>query len=173
MQESSVGGQGCVHFWWLGCNITSSCTHPILQSEEYAVIFTELWESFSLLPPVFVFVFLNKGYKGMASWSTLGEFWTEPKHRILCPHGVGHCHPPCGWMCCPTLRVSVHCCSRGFYGGFIIDSAPHSSTLAWKIPWVEESVRLQSMGLLRVGQDWGTSVSLSLSSLIKSFGVGE
>ena len=26
--------------------------------------------------------------------------------------------------------------------------APHSSTLAWKIPWVEESGRLQSMGLL-------------------------
>ena len=90
------------------------------QSEEYVVIFTELCESFSLLPPVFVFVF-NKGYKGMASWSTLGEFWTEPKHRILCPHGVGHCHPPCRWKCCPTLRVSVHCCSWGFYGGFIID----------------------------------------------------
>ena len=31
--------------------------------------------------------------------------------------------------------------------------APHSSTLAWKIPWMEEPVRLQSMGWLRVGQD--------------------
>ena len=31
--------------------------------------------------------------------------------------------------------------------------APHSSTLAWKIPWTEEPGRLQSMGLLRVGQD--------------------
>ena len=29
--------------------------------------------------------------------------------------------------------------------------APHSSTLAWKIPWIEEPGRLQSMGLLRVG----------------------
>ena len=28
--------------------------------------------------------------------------------------------------------------------------APHSSTLAWKIPWMEEPGRLQSMGLLRV-----------------------
>ena len=28
--------------------------------------------------------------------------------------------------------------------------APHSSTLAWKIPWMEESGRLQSMGSLRV-----------------------
>ena len=31
--------------------------------------------------------------------------------------------------------------------------APHSSTLAWKIPW-EEPGRLQSMGLRRVGHDW-------------------
>ena len=29
--------------------------------------------------------------------------------------------------------------------------APHSSTLAWKIPWTEEPGALQSMGLLRVG----------------------
>ena len=32
--------------------------------------------------------------------------------------------------------------------------ATHSSTLAWKIPWTEESGRLQSMGLLRVGHDF-------------------
>ena len=32
--------------------------------------------------------------------------------------------------------------------------ATHSSTLAWKIPWMEESGRLQSMGSLRVGHDW-------------------
>ena len=32
--------------------------------------------------------------------------------------------------------------------------APHSSTLAWKIPWTEEPGRLQSMGSLRVGHDW-------------------
>ena len=38
--------------------------------------------------------------------------------------------------------------------------APHSSTLAWKIPWMEEPGRLQSMGLLRVGHDWATSLSL-------------
>ena len=38
--------------------------------------------------------------------------------------------------------------------------APHSSTLAWKIPWTEEPGRLQSMGSLRVGHDWATSFSL-------------
>ena len=31
--------------------------------------------------------------------------------------------------------------------------APHSSTLAWKIPWTEEPRRLQSMGSLRVGHN--------------------
>ena len=31
--------------------------------------------------------------------------------------------------------------------------APHSSTLAWKIPWAEEPGGLQSMGSLRVGND--------------------
>ena len=31
--------------------------------------------------------------------------------------------------------------------------APHSSSLAWKIPWTEEPGRLQSMGSLRVGHD--------------------
>ena len=31
--------------------------------------------------------------------------------------------------------------------------APHSSTLAWKIPWTEEPGRLQPMGSLRVGHD--------------------
>ena len=38
--------------------------------------------------------------------------------------------------------------------------APHSSTLAGKIPWTEEPGGLQSMGLWRVGHDWATSLSL-------------
>ena len=38
--------------------------------------------------------------------------------------------------------------------------APPSSTLAWEIPWMEEPGRLQSMGSLRVGHDWATSLSL-------------
>ena len=38
--------------------------------------------------------------------------------------------------------------------------APHSSTLAWKIPRMEEPGGLQSMGSLRVRHDWATSLSL-------------
>ena len=37
---------------------------------------------------------------------------------------------------------------------------PHSSTVAWKIPWTEEPGRLQSMGSLGVGHDWVTLLSL-------------
>ena len=38
--------------------------------------------------------------------------------------------------------------------------APHSSTLAWKIPWMEEPGRLQSVGSRRIRQDWATSLLL-------------
>ena len=41
------------------------------------------------------------------------------------------------------------------------EMAPHSSTLAWKIPWMEEPARLQPMGSQRVGHDWVTPLSLS------------
>ena len=38
--------------------------------------------------------------------------------------------------------------------------ASYSSTLAWKIPWMEEPGRLQSVGSLGVGHNWATSLSL-------------
>ena len=38
--------------------------------------------------------------------------------------------------------------------------ALHSSTLAWQIPWMEEPGRLQSMGSLRVGHNWVSSLPL-------------
>ena len=43
--------------------------------------------------------------------------------------------------------------------------APHSSTLAWKIPWMEEPGRLQSMGLLRVGHTERLHFHFSLSCI--------
>ena len=36
------------------------------------------------------------------------------------------------------------------------ETAPHSSVLAWELPWTEEPGRLQSMGLQRIGHDWVT-----------------
>ena len=38
--------------------------------------------------------------------------------------------------------------------------APHSSTLAWKIPWTDKPGGPQSMGSWRVGHNWATSFSL-------------
>ena len=43
--------------------------------------------------------------------------------------------------------------------------APHSSTLAWKIPWTEEPGRLQSVGSQRVGHDWATSLTFHFHAL--------
>ena len=40
----------------------------------------------------------------------------------------------------------------------------HSSTLAWKIPWMEEPGRLHSMGLQRVRHYWATNTSLFIES---------
>ena len=42
------------------------------------------------------------------------------------------------------------------------EMATYSSILVWKIPWMEEPVRLQSVGSQRVRHDWATSLSLSL-----------
>ena len=43
--------------------------------------------------------------------------------------------------------------------------ATHSSTPAWKIPWMEEPGRLQSMGSLRVGHNWAIHFHFSLSCI--------
>ena len=55
---------------------------------------------------------------------------------------------------CPTLWDPMNCSTRAEKA-----MAPHSSTLAWKIPWMEEPGRLQSMESLGVGHDWATSLS--------------
>ena len=51
------------------------------------------------------------------------------------------------WLC---VRIAF-----GSYYFYLEEKAmaPHSSSLAWKIPWTEEPGRLQSMGSLRVGHD--------------------
>ena len=69
--------------------------------------------------------------------------------------------------------MNVYCvdcvCSQLFYlvmtfmnaFDLCLEMATHSSILAWKIPWMEEPGRLQSMGLQRVRHGWVTSLSLS------------
>ena len=67
------------------------------------------------------------------------------------------------------LLVSMHVCMLICFSGpnfcnpYALSEkamAPHSSTLAWKIPWREEPGGLQSMGSLKVGHGWATSLSL-------------
>ena len=45
--------------------------------------------------------------------------------------------------------------------------APHSSILAWKIPWMEEPGRLQSMGSLQVGRDFTFTFTFHFHALEK------
>ena len=45
----------------------------------------------------------------------------------------------------------------------------HSSILAWRIPWTEESSGLQSTGSQRAGYNWETSLSFFLYTAFKSF----
>ena len=63
----------------------------------------------------------------------------------------------CGYSCIFLIFLSF---TSAFT--YLVEKAmaPHSSTLAWKIPWMEEPGGLQSIGLLRVRHDWATSFSL-------------
>jgi len=56
-----------------------------------------------------------------------------------------------GELLCGNARVGL--CLGGIHTGGEKAMAPHSSALAWKIPWVEEPGRLQSMWSRRVGPD--------------------
>ena len=62
----------------------------------------------------------------------------------------------------PPTYITLEVYQINIYLGFPMEKAmaSHSSTLAWKIPWTEEPGRLQSVGSLRVGYDWATSLSL-------------
>ena len=73
--------------------------------------------------------------------------------------------------CCELLlflkilaRLCFHFCETVVCGSEKA-MAPHSSTLAWKIPWTEKPGRLQSMGSLRVGHNSVTSLLLFTSCI--------
>ena len=53
----------------------------------------------------------------------------------------------------PSAMQETRVRSLGWEGPLEKEMAPHSSTLAWKIPWMEDPGRLQSMGSLRVRND--------------------
>ena len=85
----------------------------------------------------------------MHCWGCLTNFVEE---IWLCAHKRSWFVPVSSNVCLVGIKCWPHRQRRQWH--------PHSSTLAWKIPWMEEPGRLQSMGSLRVRHDWATSLSL-------------
>ena len=86
-------------------------------------------------------------------YCTAGRFFTpeplgKPYSRLILIHS------------CQILPAVNSIKIWKFYEELEKAMAPYCSTLAWKLPWMEEPGRLQSMGSLRVGHDWATSLSL-------------
>ena len=101
--------------------------------------------------------------KGMAiHFSTIAWRipWTEEPGRLqsMGSQRVGH-----DWATSLSLSrwkwlLKTKLISGGLMSGKAM--APHSSTLAWKIPRTEEPGSLKSMGSRRIRHDWATSLSL-------------
>ena len=100
-----------------------------------------LWDPMACSMPCFPVLYLP--YPRACSRSCALN-WGSSSHFILC-------HPLSSWLQCAKGKCR-------FIAGSTM--ATHSSTLAWKIPWMEEPGGLQSMGSLRVRHNWATSLSL-------------
>ena len=70
--------------------------------------------------------------------------------------------PPASKLLRTLLRYSVTFSGISYFLGWEDalekEMATHSSTLAWKIPWMEEPGRLQAVGSQRLGHEWATSL---------------
>ena len=92
-----------------------------------------------------------------------GIHWPESNNEwVLIPSTVFRCEAGTAFLVLSKFHtmwvlwtVSVACYEQ--YSEKAM--APHSSNLAWKVPWTEEPGRLQSMGSLRVRHDWASSLS--------------
>ena len=145
----------------LDCSLPGSSVHGIFQArtlEWVAISFSNAWKwkvkVKSLSPVLLLATPWTAVYQ--ASWVVRMDYF------VLI----------WGWVCCSfsqfvVLSMILFILVLGFESRIpnfpSVDEkamAPHSSTLAWKIPWTEEPGRLQSRGSLRVGHDWATSLSL-------------
>ena len=85
-------------------------------------------------------------------WNCDKDFhWGAPIWLSDQQHTCSKCHQ--GWHTCEHTYLFTKAIQHTEEA-----MAAHSSTLAWKIPWMEEPGRLQSMGSLRVGHNWATSL---------------
>ena len=87
---------------------------------------------------------------GYSPWGSqkVSHNWATNTHTDTQTHTHTHTH----------THFGIKCDHVTFYGE---GNGTHSRTLAWKIPWTEDDPGgPQSMGSLRVGHDWATSLSL-------------
>ena len=98
----------------------------------------------------------------IASKSTLKPVFCLPKPEVLCITWCLSRHQHYMLTFSFTLLKKKSKKKKCSHIGFKLEKAmaPHSSTLAWKIPWTEEPGRPQSMRSRRVGHNWATSLSL-------------
>ena len=85
------------------------------------------------------------------SWTSLPPHTPSHPSRVSQSLGLSSLNHTANSHWLSVLHIVVYTLEKAM--------APHSSTLAWKIPWMGEPDRLQSMGSLSVGHDWTTSLS--------------
>ena len=132
-----------LHIQLSNLSLSGCPTHALYPHSEQAVLRLHLWTKVN-----------REGKEGCLSAPSLSELKLQKANeRFLYPYS---------W---PFLQFNLQDL-KGFksvclYPAWEKAMATHSRTLAWKIPWMEEPGRLQSMESLRVGHDWATSLSLS------------
>ena len=129
---------------WGGTNFLSVHSR-LLTATLTSCIRLSIWRTFSCL--------LNRSFFVLATVPIMTSFALETtgKWFLMCGNMDATLFPPPPVL----LRYSWHISPKSEKA-----MAPHSSTLAWKLPWMEEPGRLQSMGSRRVRHDWATSLSL-------------
>ena len=115
----------------------------------------------------------DKGFWGMEQLGSRESCWSQVKlpspptgfrdcwDQVLQGLAQGMVSAWGNWSSVTGMRP---CIASGFNGCWcsLVEKvmAPHSGTLAWRIPWTEEPGGLRSMGSWSVGHDWATSLSL-------------
>ena len=84
--------------------------------------------------------------------SSFSVVWHAPRNDSLIPVLLSQLTKEQMVKCLSAMR-ETQVPSLGQEGPLEEEMATHSSTLAWKIPWMEETGRLQSMGSQRVGHN--------------------
>ena len=104
-----------------------------------------------------------------ASQPSLPSAWTSP-HTLMPPHQGPDSFPRQASLVAQMVKNllavwETQVQSLGREDPLEKEMATHSSFLFWKIPWMEEPGRLQSMGSQRVRYDWVTSLSFPIMAL--------